>query len=160
MEQCVSGDVVVTLLCQHTFHQVCIDTWTAQTVSRPEGTRCPQCRNDVTVVAVTTYEPPTQSFSIATPNEGTPVVSDAGSGYQTPASMFPWWPEAFGVPQHDPTTRRSALNHSRPWCLDKFDGLKLSSQTYTTSNCPRIETTTVTNGTVERPGCRQRLTSM
>jgi len=100
-EAAVSGDSIATLQCQHTFHLDCVDTWVTVTLnSNTDATHatCPQCRAVLIVAARSTYTPqPHEEYSLATPRNATPAVSE--SNYGTPQStasnlFLPWWPAA------------------------------------------------------------------
>ena len=94
-EAALDGDTLSVLVCQHTYHSVCIDTW----VGHHDGATCPQCRMPIQVIGTSVYHIPTdtQEYNIATPPElPSPAVSNASSAFHSPLGSFvstlPWWP--------------------------------------------------------------------
>ena len=106
LERVEAGDTITTLRCQHSFHQICADTWFGITqhssVSQPS---CPQCRAEMIVISVSQYnlQPTEGEFDIFTPRQsqqGSGIVSQAPSGWATPNSqmsetLYPWWPDTY-----------------------------------------------------------------
>ena len=119
--EAVSADeLIVTLSCQHTFHQLCCNTWAAN-VGQPT---CPQCRAPIEIVSINPYQPAdrSQRYDISTPRDsdasGNVSRNASVSSFQSVASQaFPWWPESLAYHSMTslPDGRLSIIVDPRAW---------------------------------------------
>ena len=105
------GEMIAVLVCQHSFHLSCVDTWTAQQTQDRLPVVCPHCRAQIYVQASQEYlgpqetsiNSPRSELLLATPESAQITyqsvisagnIQDAAEAWENQDARFlaPWWP--------------------------------------------------------------------